>query len=495
MIERTTKLKPSPPVRSARSALLQRKAAYGSTPGPTGECEECREKRLQRKARNSELGNRNHSSVPPIVHEVLRSPGQPLDAATRAFLEPRFGHDFSEVRVHTDAKASKSVRAVNARAYTVGNDIVFGDGQFNPKTYAGQELVAHELAHVAQQGTMDVSAVTQVSPAHDPLERQADAAAQTLGQTPAQLEWMHPSSPVLQRKEIEGVAKEIKGGGATPGKGEGVDLIFIIRAPDDQFTNDVTDYVKTVLHGQTFIEVDNLDEIFEYLGHLKARVNVFEVIEPAIKVRRIRIVAHGSTTGDVKMTPKGEKNRRWVHPQEVLVYAQSPLAQSTIAQVIAPGAQIEFWGCNVGAIPETGEAWSKAFHAEFTATSETFKTGFDDYMRPADRGERGEQVPGHKGTWISVTNTAEIDSRSKGLQKSFNAWLTARYAEFVANGDILPIKDQSQRLTYMRELFDRARGKMRHIVVMQKSDKSLVRPGTQRKWLSLWKTTPAPKEK
>ena len=78
---------------------------------------------LQRAAVN----NSPTHEVPPIVHEVLRSPGQPLDAATHAFMAPRFGHDFSSVRVHTDAKAVESARAVNALAYTVGaRHCVFG---------------------------------------------------------------------------------------------------------------------------------------------------------------------------------------------------------------------------------------------------------------------------------------------------------------------------------------------------------------------------------
>jgi hypothetical protein len=90
-------------------------------------------------------------TVPPIVHEVLRSPGRPLDAQTRAFMEPRFGHDFSRVRVHTDAQAAKSARAVNALAYTVGRDVVFGSVQHIPQSRAGLGLMAHELAHVVQQ--------------------------------------------------------------------------------------------------------------------------------------------------------------------------------------------------------------------------------------------------------------------------------------------------------------------------------------------------------
>ncbi len=91
-------------------------------------------------------------SVPPIVHDVLRSPGQSLDSGTRSFMESRFGHDFSGVRIHTDGQAAASARAVNALAYTVGRDVVFGSGQYLPGTMAGKRLLAHELTHVVQQG-------------------------------------------------------------------------------------------------------------------------------------------------------------------------------------------------------------------------------------------------------------------------------------------------------------------------------------------------------
>lgn len=90
--------------------------------------------------------------APPIVHQVLNSPGQPLDADTRGFFEPRFGHDFSHVRVHTDANAAESTNAMNAVAYAVGHNLVFGKGQYSPETHAGRRLVAHELAHSIQQG-------------------------------------------------------------------------------------------------------------------------------------------------------------------------------------------------------------------------------------------------------------------------------------------------------------------------------------------------------
>ena len=147
--------KPAPPssFTPVRTNLLQRKCACGGTPGPDGECAECRRKRLglQRAAPGPATKLGAGSSAPPIVHEVLRSPGRPLDATTRAFMEPRFGHDFSQVRVHTDARASESARAVNALAYTVGQEVVFGMRQYGPHTPEGRKLLAHELTHVVQQ--------------------------------------------------------------------------------------------------------------------------------------------------------------------------------------------------------------------------------------------------------------------------------------------------------------------------------------------------------
>ncbi|MEE9128636.1 MAG: DUF4157 domain-containing protein [Phycisphaerales bacterium] len=82
----------------------------------------------------------------------LRGGGQPLPPAARSFFEPRFNHDFSDVRLHTGATAAGAAAAINARAFTLGRDIVFGAGQYTPKDQAGRRLLAHELTHVVQQG-------------------------------------------------------------------------------------------------------------------------------------------------------------------------------------------------------------------------------------------------------------------------------------------------------------------------------------------------------
>ncbi len=474
-----------------QTGLLQRKCATCSQHTLAGGgCTESQSERspLQRRSTNQA----EPSEVPPIVHEVLRSSGQPLDADTRALMESRFGHDFSQVRVHTDARADESARAVNAQAYTVKQDIVFGAGQHAPTTNEGKQLLAHELTHVLQQRRASNMPQALSSPA-DKYEQEADALAQQvlyhpqLAKAPTSLQ-----SAVLQRAPAQKQAAPIQGGGATPGKSEGVDLIFIIRAPDDQFTADVTHYVKTVLQGQSYVEVDNLDDIFTYLARLKPQINAWETLEPGIKVRRIRIVAHGSTGGDVKMTPRGETTRRWFRPEEVEKYAKSPTIQSTIAAVMTPNAAVEFWGCNLGSVPKATQMWSELFQSSFTATTETFKTGNDTYYRHPDKGETGEKIPDQQGTWMRVINTSEIDSRGKGLQKHFRQWLMARYAELVTNGDILPLKTQPEQLNYMRDLFNRSNGDLKHILIENKTDSSKVRPGNQQKWLKLWTTTTLP---
>lgn len=184
-------------MRQGPTALLQRQCACGGSGGMTGECEACKRKKLlgqplQRKLTISEPGDpyeqeadrvaehvmrMPHPAVnglqqagtpsliqrratpgstgameaPQSVHDVLSSPGQPLDAATREFFEPRFGHDFSHVRVHSGERAAQSARDVRAVAYTVGNNVVLPDGQTSMETQSGRRLLAHELTHVIQQ--------------------------------------------------------------------------------------------------------------------------------------------------------------------------------------------------------------------------------------------------------------------------------------------------------------------------------------------------------
>lgn len=157
--------------------------------------------RIQRKAKREEQAD----EAPALVRAVLRGPGQPLDATTRAQIEPRFGHDFSQVRIHTDGSAAASAEAVSARAYTAGSDIVFGVGEYQPGSSDGQRLIAHELAHVVQQRAGSVSGVPiggglAVSEPGDRFEREADTLAARETPAPASASGQQQTQPlVLQR--------------------------------------------------------------------------------------------------------------------------------------------------------------------------------------------------------------------------------------------------------------------------------------------------------
>jgi hypothetical protein len=166
------------PVRQTGLQLVgQRKCACGQHTTSGEDCDSCRQKRVNLK---HEVQHPTEAmSVPPIVNEVLRSPGRSLDAQTRARMEPRFGHEFSQVRVHTDERAASSAKAINAKAYAVQNNIIFGSGFYQPQATSGQRLLAHELTHVVQQ---------QQSGTHADAEARADSVAErvTGGQTVTQ---------------------------------------------------------------------------------------------------------------------------------------------------------------------------------------------------------------------------------------------------------------------------------------------------------------------
>jgi hypothetical protein len=166
-------------------------------------------------------------SLAASVAAVLRSPGQPLDPATRRFMEPPLGHDFSRVRTHSDARSAMAAGALDAAAFTVGNDVVFGEGLFAPATPGGPRLLAHELAHVVQQ---DGPAVTggrlTLAPEHGASEREADRAAERVVAGQAAL-------PIRERVAGPAVQRSVFGGvlGGVLGAIGGAVLGFVVGGP------------------------------------------------------------------------------------------------------------------------------------------------------------------------------------------------------------------------------------------------------------------------
>ena len=158
------------------------------------------------------LGPSRQEGVPESVQSVVGSEsGAALDPATRGFMESRFDHDFSDVRVHTDDKAAASATDVNADAYTVGRDVVFGRGQYAPHSPSGRKVLAHELAHVVQQRGR-TGAPAGIEPENAPLEHDAQQTADAVtsgagaagGQRSAARGVQRSSAPVLCRQVAAG---------------------------------------------------------------------------------------------------------------------------------------------------------------------------------------------------------------------------------------------------------------------------------------------------
>lgn len=159
-----------------------------------------------------------------------RTAGQPLDRTFRTTMEQRFGHDFSGVRVHTGGDADRSARAVDARAFTLGRDIVFRSGSYAPHSSQGRRLLTHELTHVVQHSRAQ-SGAAHVSHPHDAAEREAGLnAAQAEGTGP--LAAMQPASATLQR-DATGI-----GVGIGIGVASAVGLGFTIAAVAGAFSSE-----------------------------------------------------------------------------------------------------------------------------------------------------------------------------------------------------------------------------------------------------------------
>jgi hypothetical protein len=128
------------------------------------------------------LGRKASVGAMPSALIRRRSPGQPLDFDTRAFMEPRFGYDFSQVRVHLNDQAAESARALNAQAYTVGQDIVFAAGQYAPHSREGRKLLAHELAHTIQSNiNPQMAGHLETTTGNESAEQEAHQASEAVG--------------------------------------------------------------------------------------------------------------------------------------------------------------------------------------------------------------------------------------------------------------------------------------------------------------------------
>src|SRR5215210_5565404 len=201
-----------------RQPMEEEGAVFGEiqTPGIQRVCSECEEDLHRQPLEGDPLDEEEvpiasgmpagaSGEAPQLVKNHLTNlgSGHHLPEPIRAFFEPRFGDDFSQVRVHTDSSAAESARAINARAFTVGRDVVFGAGQYTPETVEGKKLLAHELAHVVQQqkgGVGSLQPHLAVSSIRDFYETEAGRVAERVMSGDRQVaSTLTPVKPSVQR--------------------------------------------------------------------------------------------------------------------------------------------------------------------------------------------------------------------------------------------------------------------------------------------------------
>ncbi len=222
---------------------------------------------VQRKAESTYC---NEQDAAPEVESVISSSGRPLDRETCRYMESRIGFDFSKVRIHTDSRAAASAKSLNARAYTVGNNIVFGPGRFAPNTTEGRRLLAHELTHVVQQGASSrklhaTSALSTVI-THAPRQIQRDPEEDSISI------WDFGRHPWDSLKKVSG-------------KIPGYKLFTVIIAYDPlagqevtrNATNLVGEFLKLVGAEKTFKDLQEsqaIDKAFDWLSQEISKLNL-----------------------------------------------------------------------------------------------------------------------------------------------------------------------------------------------------------------------------
>ena len=247
-------------------------------------CEDEESEQIQRKPSGTEVGP---GPVSDSIRALLSSPGQPLDAATRAFFEPRFRHDFSKVRVHAGNAAQQSAQELNAKAYTAGHDIVFGAGSFAPDTSAGKRLLAHELTHVVQQSRSSAGPVVRRQPKKEQKkeEDKKDASQKQVPQGP-------------------------------------VDIAAVLD-PSAEFDTLAT----VVAPGATVVHANSAEDLAKQLKAIK------------LPIKTLYFVAHMTEDGDVMFTSPGKQD---YVPAQILSEKIKGSAQVE---------KVDFRGCNIAQAP------------------------------------------------------------------------------------------------------------------------------------------------
>jgi hypothetical protein len=436
---------------------------------------------LQRKPLHSGLTTQDSETIPPIVHEVLRSPGQSLDVATRNFFEPRFGHDFSQVRVnsgmpmaysnltmndpgdeyerdtekvlkqaledttsraekkiqppveydfsqvriHTDVKAAESAQAINARAYTVGRDIVFGAGQYSPHSTQGRRLLAHELAHVVQQKNQVASGAYTLLAAGNSAERDAEDAERSVENARVPQIAHQISSTQIGRAEKPGGAAALPSPSNAPGASSSTGtstapssghpggskpqpLRFDILGADIPLANFLAKAAG--LSRGADLRVTSLEDMINQLearvpansGRCVEHISIFNHGRPGYQ-----LVA-GPAGGVEKKGSKGSTLPKSYLSLEWLYQSANQTALVRLRNIFCCGARMDWLGCGVAGIEAQG---GKRTEKELEESEERYKEYGSRYQSEQDALAHGANLQGATfgqvtvQTWVDATCT------------------------------------------------------------------------------------------
>lgn len=311
--------------------------------------------------------------LPPFVDKVVRAPGHPLDPSIRAFVEQRFDHDLSQVQVHTGEDAARSAEAIGAKAYTVGTHIAFAKGRYEPATPLGMKLLAHELAHVAQQrASPPRPGVGATADAH---ERHAKAVAETVahgGMAAALVQQAPRSPPVLQRApedqadspeqlrlppkginpEVELPRSPMETAKLAWATGHQV-ITFILGPDSDKFYKAAHEYWRQP--GRTNVLVTNQRTLTGVLNYLNSQKT-----PNGRSWGQINLVTHANEEGGmgIKLSEQSPNN---MSPEELEEKVKAGALPKVDGSAIDSHTAINVHGCAIGRSSEMLKELSQAF--------------------------------------------------------------------------------------------------------------------------------------
>jgi hypothetical protein len=290
--------------------------------------------------------------------------GAPLSRETRSFFEPRFGYDFSRVRVHADAEAATLARAEHARAYTLGRNIVFGAGEYAPATTDGKLLLAHELAHVVQQ--------SHGAPAHGTIQRKDDPKSD---EGEGSHEGIVPASD-NDKSAAAGPAVTV------------TKLNYAFIFAHDAYGEDAKRYIRTFYPGHLMVEVNSLEGMIDRMWADTNKVSETN----RFRIREIIIVSHGNASGGMTSVSLVPGSKVKFSPPDMVKLQQDfqhglyqrfqSRRSETITRAIDENTHVEIKGCRIGKSEEALEALRSFLGGEATVNAPTTYQGFDTIPVP-----------------------------------------------------------------------------------------------------------------